>query len=88
MQGIYCLQEFGAVVLMLPNMAFQLSGKVVTLHLDNSIAKANLILLINYYNTSNVNYVCFIEAKYFLTPTTVSFLSSWSFRYLVTKVSK
>ena len=31
-----------AVTLMLHKMAFQLSGKVVTLHLDNSIAKAYL----------------------------------------------
>ena len=36
------LQELQAVVLLLHKMAFYLSGKVVTLHLHNSIAKANL----------------------------------------------
>ena len=36
------LQELQAVVVMLHRMAFCLSGKVVSLHLDNSTAKAYL----------------------------------------------
>ena len=36
------LQELQAVAIMLHRMAFCLSGKVVTLHLDNSTAKAYL----------------------------------------------
>ena len=36
------LQELQAIVMMLGRMAFQLSGKVVALHLDNSTAKAYL----------------------------------------------
>ena len=36
------LQELQAVAIMLPGMAFHLSGKVVALHLDNNTAKAYL----------------------------------------------
>ena len=36
------LQELQAIAVMLHWMAFHLSGKVVALHLDNSIAKAYL----------------------------------------------
>ena len=36
------LQELQAVTMMLHRMAFCLSGKVVSLHLDNSTAKAHL----------------------------------------------
>ena len=36
------LQELQAVAMMLHRMAFQLSGKVVALHLDNSTAKASV----------------------------------------------
>ena len=36
------LQELQAVAMMLHQMAFHLSGKVVALHLDNSTAKAYL----------------------------------------------
>ena len=36
------MQELQAVAMMLHRMAFQLSGKVVALYLDNSTAKAYL----------------------------------------------
>ena len=36
------LQDLQAVAIMLPKMAFWLSGKVVALHLDNSMATAYL----------------------------------------------
>ena len=36
------LQELQAIVMMLHRMAFHISGKVIALHLDNSIVKAYL----------------------------------------------
>ena len=36
------LQELQAIAMMLHRMAFHLAGKVVALHLDNSMAKAYL----------------------------------------------
>ena len=49
MRMVYiALQEFQTVALMLHRMAFHLAGKVVVLHLDNSIANDYVVKVVQY----------------------------------------